>query len=124
MGWITPYFPSGMTGLGLVVLRLAVVRCLFVLGFSGPLPIWQQGITACFAFAIAVGLWSRLFSAVVLGLVGVMALFFSMTSLAVPSLVLDALALALIGPGAFSVDAWQFGRRTVVLHDTSGTSRN
>jgi|SRR4051795_9604676 putative oxidoreductase len=124
MAWITPYFPSGMAGLGLVVLRLAVVRWLLVLGFSGPLPIWQQAIAACLALAIAVGLWSRLFSVVVLGLVVIMVLFFSMMPLAVLPLLLVALALALIGPGAFSLDARQFGRRTLVLHDTSGTSRS
>jgi putative oxidoreductase len=95
-----------------------------VLGFSGPLPIWQQAIAACLALAIAVGLWSRLFSVVVLGLVVIMVLFFSMMPLAVLPLLLVALALALIGPGAFSLDARQFGRRTLVLHDTSGTSRS
>src|SRR4051794_19882123 len=124
MAWITPYFPAGMAGLGLVVLRLAVVRWLLVLGFSGPLPVWQQAIAAGLALAIAVGLWSRLLSALVLGLVVLLVLFFSMMPLALLPLFLVALALALIGPGAFSLDAWQFGRRTVVLHDTSGPSRN
>jgi hypothetical protein len=28
---------------------------------------------------------------------------------------LDALALALLGPGAYSIDAYRFGRRVVVL---------
>jgi putative oxidoreductase len=124
MAWITPYFPAGMAGLGLVVLRLAVVRWLLVLGFSGPLPVWQQAIAAGLALAIAAGLWSRLLSALVLGLVILLVLFFSMMPLALLPLFLVALALALIGPGAFSLDAWQFGRRTVVLHDTSGPSRN
>ena len=28
---------------------------------------------------------------------------------------LDVLALAMLGPGAYSIDAWRFGRRIVVI---------
>jgi len=31
---------------------------------------------------------------------------------------LDALALAMLGPGAYSIDAYRFGRRVVVLPPT------
>ena len=30
---------------------------------------------------------------------------------------LDALALAMLGPGAHSIDAWLFGRREIVIPD-------
>jgi hypothetical protein len=29
----------------------------------------------------------------------------------------DALALAMLGPGAHSIDAWLFGRREIVIPD-------
>jgi uncharacterized membrane protein YphA (DoxX/SURF4 family) len=32
----------------------------------------------------------------------------------------DALALAMLGPGALSIDAWLFGRREIVIPDTRG----
>jgi uncharacterized membrane protein YphA (DoxX/SURF4 family) len=35
----------------------------------------------------------------------------------------DALALAMLGPGAHSIDAWLFGRREIVIPDTSGRPR-
>lgn len=32
----------------------------------------------------------------------------------------DALALAMLGPGALSIDAWLFGRREIVVRDAPG----
>jgi hypothetical protein len=36
----------------------------------------------------------------------------------------DALALAMLGPGAHSIDARLFGRREIVVHDTPGRLRS
>jgi hypothetical protein len=33
--------------------------------------------------------------------------------------ILDAVALALLGPGGYSIDAWMFGRRVIVSSDHS-----
>jgi hypothetical protein len=38
--------------------------------------------------------------------------------------VLDAVALALLGPGAYSLDAWLFGRRVTVLPPRSSRNDN
>jgi len=57
-------------------------------------------------------------------MVAILALLFHALAWSSPSIgsagttaiaVLDALALAMLGPGAYSIDAYRFGRRVVVL---------
>ena len=40
-------------------------------------------------------------------------------SLAMISLIVVSIAIALVGPGAFSIDAWMFGRREITIPSTS-----
>jgi len=42
----------------------------------------------------------------------------SIDSAGMTATLLDALALAMLGPGAYSIDAYRFGRRVVVLPPT------
>lgn len=108
-------FPAGRPGLGLLLLRAAVALALFgdVCSFWASLTI---GI-ACTYFLLMIGL--------VLGIATPVA---CMIALAVHSssiesphptqnllIPLTAISLALLGPGAFSLDAHLFGRRQIIL---------
>jgi len=123
-------FPSGAPGFGLLLLRLAVAAvlaehagvCLFDAGASGGA--WIVGVLAaaaavllvlCFltplsaasAVVIAAGLALRVLPSPSRSAFAVGAATFAVT--------LAAAALALLGPGGFSVDAALFGRREITI---------
>jgi uncharacterized membrane protein YphA (DoxX/SURF4 family) len=123
-------FPHGAPGVGLILLRLAVAvrlldlgaACLFDAAASGGL--WLVGAVAVVTGALLiVGLVTPVSSAVAAAAV------VGLASSVLPSpsgdafgpgapalaLTLAAVALALIGPGAFSVDAALFGRREITI---------
>lgn len=109
-------FPGGSAGVGLVLLRLSVAGSLttMLLG-STVVGAWMLFLTILVSIGLCAGFLTRILAglsilAVIINLVS--------ESVAPPLAILnlaDAIALALIGPGAFSVDARLFGRRTVVL---------
>jgi uncharacterized membrane protein YphA (DoxX/SURF4 family) len=126
-------FPSGAPGFGLLLLRLAVAAvlaehagaCLFDAGASsGTSGAWIVGVlaaaaavllalgfltplSAASAAVIAAGLALRVLPSPSRSAFGVGAATFAVT--------LAAAALALLGPGGFSVDAALFGRREITI---------
>lgn len=111
-------FAPGWPGIGLLLLRSSVAIALLAeayyqwLGLSG----WVQ----CAAILVAMSL----FAGYLTPIVAVIALLFhaliwsglGVSSAALAVVVsLDLMALALVGPGAYSLDAHLFGRRVVVL---------
>src|SRR5688500_2651325 len=109
-------FPGKSTGAGLLLLRLSAAGSLIAVQFSSPdPPSWRLCLAALVAFGLGIGLRTRLLCGLsVLGLVAHVATDPAASTLAVLSFV-DTAALALVGPGAFSLDARLFGRRTVIL---------
>ena len=106
-------FPAGGPGAALLLLRLSVAATLVldVAGHAAPLEFWGALLLVallCIGFATPV--------ASVLACVFQVAVFAMGPAngrVLVPAL--DAVALALLGPGAWSVDARMFGRRVIVL---------
>ena len=123
-------FPSGAPGFGLLLLRLAVAAvlaehagaCLFDAGASSGA--WMVGVlaaaaavllalgfltplSAASAVVIAAGLALRVLPSPSRSAFGVGAATLAVT--------LAAAALALLGPGGFSVDAALFGRREITI---------
>lgn len=115
-------FPGGSAGAGLLLLRVSVavstlmltaacIRASYIPHFLGVLV----------AIGLCGGLQTRALAAV--------SLFAALVCLVVPSPplglasvhVISAIALALTGAGAFSLDARLFGRRTVTLPDPDDT---
>lgn len=124
-------FPDGRPGLGLLLLRLAVGAVAIVLGVScitsaahRVLSIWLVGavLTASGA-ALIVGLVTVLASV----LLGLCVLSIALAWVPAPPLgalgapmigvlvAIVALGIALIGPGAFSLDGYLFGRREIII---------
>src|SRR5262249_50083966 len=110
-------FPSGLPGLGLFLLRLSVAVGV-ALSFS-----WNQGIphTVVVAswlvcVALCIGYYTPIAAVLAFVLQGSLLLLrFSSVEASVVGL-LHALALALLGPGAYSLDARRFGRRVLDVY--------
>ncbi|BCW87576.1 hypothetical protein sos41_07060 [Alphaproteobacteria bacterium SO-S41] len=121
---MSPMFPAGVAGAGLLLFRLSVAGSVLLLSQSAfAFSAWWQIPGLAAAAALSIGMWSR---AAALGSIPIVlhALARDTGSLG-PVLVhiVSAVALALTGAGAFSVDAHFFGRRRVNLpgaNDTSG----
>lgn len=111
-------FPPGLPGIGLLLLRASVAAALLLehYAYRGTVSNWALVAATLVCLAISVGYMTPL--AAIAGLVLHALLLFrfgAMDTWMIVILVLDAVALALLGPGAYSVDGARFGRRVVVL---------
>jgi uncharacterized membrane protein YphA (DoxX/SURF4 family) len=121
-------FPRGLPGIGLLVLRLAIGAKLVIAASSCMLD--QQGLKlgvwmlCLFAFGIGtsfvLGFLTRLAAGVSVLASAAVYLYHpawasSFLNLLSPDTMGVALAIALLGPGAISLDAYFFGRRKIVI---------
>ncbi len=112
-------FPTGLPGVGLLCLRLtaALSLCLAMQSVRVRFPA-VAWLLEVFCFLLIIGLATP-----VLASCCVMAGMYTLVSTSGAAWqcagisMLAAVALALLGPGAYSVDARMFGRRSVVLND-------
>jgi uncharacterized membrane protein YphA (DoxX/SURF4 family) len=111
-------FPEGSPGGGLVLLRAAIAIPLvrFAAGafsHAPPLAACLQFLAAVCSVLLMIGLWTPI-AGLLMAIAELALLFFHYSSGSMPFL-LAALgaALALIGPGAWSVDARLFGRKRI-----------
>ena len=113
-------FPPGLPGVALLLLRLSVATALLLDGYAhrGALPGWVHAAAILISLVVSVGYLTPIAAAAALALHVIVwfALGAGADAAGVAAvLALDALALALLGPGAYSVDSRRFGRRLVVL---------
>src|SRR5215469_8059785 len=111
-------FPAGWPGIGLLSLRSSVAIALMAenYGHRQGLPGWIQGAAILLSLTLFAGYLTPIVAAIGLLLHGLIWFKSGGGSAAVAIVVsLDMLAVALLGPGAYSVDASRFGRRVVVL---------
>ena len=102
----------------MLALRASVAFALLIDNFErGPeLSGWLKGAGVLLAIALWAGYLTPVVAIVALMLHVLLWFNLGFTSLFLASIVLvDALVLALLGPGAYSVDSYLFGRRVVVL---------
>lgn len=112
-------FPAGAPGIALLLLRLSVAAMLFI-DPSGrvlwPAALWLSVVSLVAAIALAAGFLTPIL-ALICGALKVYALIGTAHGIA-PLIVLAlllSLAVAMLGPGAYSLDAKMFGRRVVLL---------
>jgi hypothetical protein len=111
-------FPPGLPGLALLLLRasvgIALISECFLHGSS--LSLWIQAVNVAFSLLIFIGFLTPVAAAVTLAIHMLIWSFVGLSHLSIVSVIsLDAVALSLLGPGAYSLDAYRFGRRVVVL---------
>jgi uncharacterized membrane protein YphA (DoxX/SURF4 family) len=110
-------FPPGWPGFALLLLRGSVAIAVLLEGYSHRqgLSGWILGAVALFSAALFVGFLTPIVAilAVVLHVLAWSNLSIDCAGLSSIAL-LNALALAMLGPGAYSVDAYRFGRRVVL----------
>ncbi len=113
-------FPSGTPGLGLALLRLVVAVSLHLDAMGRPA---QNAHGIAFAALLALSLLIVAgtftpFAAVTCALAQAAQLLLGAAEISPGATLLpvEALILALLGPGAYSIDARLFGRRVFVLH--------
>jgi hypothetical protein len=113
-------FPPGLPGLALLLLRASVAIALLLDSYAhgAALPGWVHGAAILISLVVSVGYLTPIVAAAALVLHAivwfVVAAGVDAAAVAIV-LSLDALALALLGPGAYSLDSHRFGRRRLVL---------
>jgi uncharacterized membrane protein YphA (DoxX/SURF4 family) len=122
-------FPDGWPGLGLLLLRISVAlpALLNTYGAWEPSPGWALIALVLLSAALSVGFLTPMVAllSLLLRLVGPASLSAG-TEGTLYITILGALALAMLGPGAYSIDAYRYGRRLVVLPPahTGSSARN
>jgi len=112
-------FPTGAPGAALLLLRVSVaahasVMC--VLQNTYDLPIWARGSVLLVAVVLALGYLTPIVSLLSASAAALLSLHLGMPPDADSAFVLiDGIVVAMLGPGAYSVDARLFGGRVVVL---------
>jgi uncharacterized membrane protein YphA (DoxX/SURF4 family) len=111
-------FPAGWPGVALLLLRASVAIALLLesLAHRHGLSVWIAGASLLAGAALCAGLFTPIAAAVVLGLHVWIWWTLSVGPMASATVIsLDALALSLLGPGAYSIDSRRFGRHVVIL---------
>lgn len=111
-------FPPGLPGLALLLARASVALALLLTdyGHRHVLSGWIHGAAILISVALSVGCLTPIAAAVALVFHALLWFIAGVDSAAVAVIfALDAIALALLGPGAYSIDSYRFGRRLVVL---------
>jgi uncharacterized membrane protein YphA (DoxX/SURF4 family) len=132
-------FPGGWPGLGLLLLRLTVGLTTATDGinyFVAPRAS-NSGMWIAYLVEIAIGFFliigfltpiASIFAAAGNAILAFTVFSAISASLIDVKLTLDAImvamAIAFLGPGAFSLDAYFFGRREIIIPDATGSSRN
>lgn len=120
-------FPPGFPGIGLVLLRLSVASSAFLItyGHRSELGPWILGGSSLLAVALFFGVLTPVVALAALGVQYAVHMGFGVGFQSTGYIVistLNALALSMLGPGAYSFDAYRFGRRVIDL--PPGNDRN
>jgi hypothetical protein len=118
-------YPSGWPGVALVILRLSLVGMLLMHAYRFASIVslsWSMLVLLLIATALCVGVVTAL--PCVLYCIAEIGFLLTATGFDATVLILSipvAIALALLGPGAYSLDARIFGRRVIVLSPDNDT---
>jgi uncharacterized membrane protein YphA (DoxX/SURF4 family) len=111
-------FPTGFPGAALLLLRFSVALAVLLQGSARQedLPVWVAVALLSAAILLLVGLLTPILAILALVVQFMGALHSPWLPRGLDAiLMLNAMALALLGPGAYSLDARRFGRRVVQM---------
>jgi hypothetical protein len=107
-------FPAGVPGIALLLLRIGVSATIFATGWNSQVPVPVLLVLALHCLFLCLGIFTPLLAALGCAFELVTAAFTNYHSIvAVLSSSLDAAAVAMLGPGAYSLDARRFGHRVI-----------
>jgi hypothetical protein len=112
------FFPPGMPGIALLALRIAIMLTLLtdIFAREHETSRWVQGAGLVLSAALCAGYLTPVVATLALALHAIFWSAQSLDSVLVSGIFsLNAFALAILGPGAHSVDSYRFGRRVIVL---------
>jgi putative oxidoreductase len=111
-------FPTGLPGLALLLLRASVAIALVTRAYihRPELAGWTQAAVILISLVISAGYLTPIVALMALALHAFLwSALGAGNDAMVIIILLDAVALVLLGPGAYSIDSYRFGRRVVVL---------
>lgn len=111
-------FPPGLPGLALLLLRASVAIALLAECYSRQRDLsgWIQAAIILVSLASSLGYLTPIVAVMSLVLHTLIWSGLGFGNAAVATMIcLNAMALALLGPGAYSIDYYRFGRRQVIL---------
>jgi len=111
-------FPPGLPGVALLLLRGSVGAAVLLEVYTHEpgLPGWVTGAVAALSLGLFAGYLTPVAAIAALVFHALVWLILGLDNIPVALITgFDAVALALLGPGAYSVDSFRFGRRVVLL---------
>ena len=109
-------FPRGAPGFALLLLRVSLATSVLLTAGSDPhRGAWMFALAIVLGAALCVGFLTPIVALLTIPVYLVETASASIAPAAVLTPVLQAIALSLLGPGSFSIDAFHYGRRVVVL---------
>ena len=111
-------FPSGLPGAGLLLLRVAAASPLIYAGLLtalSPALVIEDVVTAGAAILLLIGFWTPLAGSLIAVVELGRALGNPADSWTLVQVGVSCAAIAMLGPGAYSVDARLFGRRHIQI---------
>jgi putative oxidoreductase len=115
MRHVGPFFPGGGTGAGLLLIRLSVSASLLIAASVDNLTPVRLPLALLLSAPIAIGYGTRIATGLSICLISYLYVTGHGSLLGSTPQIVTALALVLTGPGAFSLDAYVFGRSTIVM---------
>ncbi|WP_242187072.1 hypothetical protein [Sphingomonas sp. CARO-RG-8B-R24-01] len=116
-------YPSGASGVALMLMRLSLSGLLaFISAYCGALSPGGSILVAVLACLLAGGFFTRL-AASLFAIAGLLSIALRVVSPFYAPLAVEGIALALLGPGAWSIDAWTLQSGLVTLRDRSPHGR-
>jgi hypothetical protein len=123
-------FPQGRPGVALLLLRISLAATLLVSlakrpdVSSAPLLFAAILVVCLVSVSLSVGFLTPLLSIIAgVAVIANLLIDFNLGNFICLFSIVNAAALALLGPGAYSVDARLFGRRVIVIHSHKDTRK-